>query len=75
MSEKDCNRAIGEETDVKLILITYQFCSERLLTYNSEAEFLDEIPTKVFLRADIFTVTSALRFIFLQTHATSYRFS
>jgi len=47
MSEKDCNRAIGEETDVKLILIIYQLCSEHRLTYNPEAEFLDKIQTKV----------------------------
>jgi hypothetical protein len=41
-----------------------------------EAVFLDEIPTKEFSSL-LFTVTStpsALRLIFLQTHATSYNF-
>ncbi len=54
MIEKDCNRAISEETDVKLILIICQWCSELLFTYIPGAEFLDEIQTialRVFLLA------------------------
>jgi hypothetical protein len=44
----------------------------------SEAEFLDEIQTKV-LRVFLLVIHShfnniALRFLFLQTHATSYSF-
>jgi hypothetical protein len=44
----------------------------------SEAEFLDELQTKVF-RVFLLAIHShfynfALRFIFLQTHATSYSF-
>jgi hypothetical protein len=46
--------------------------------YPAEAEFFDEIQTKVF-RVFLLAIQShlysfALRFLFLQTHATSYRF-
>jgi hypothetical protein len=45
--------------------------SARNSLLGSEVEFLDEIQTKSLL----FTVTStALRFLFLQTHPTSYSF-
>ncbi len=45
---------------------------------SSEAEFLDQIQTKVF-RAFLLAIHShlysfALRYLFLQTHATSYSF-
>jgi hypothetical protein len=50
--------------------VTAQHCTE--------AEFLDEVQTKVF-RVFLLTIHShlysfALRFLFLQTHATSYSF-
>jgi hypothetical protein len=46
--------------------------------YSTEAEFLDEIQTKV-LRVFLLAIRShlysfALRFLFLQTHTTSYNF-
>jgi hypothetical protein len=45
---------------------------------NPEAEFLDEIQTKVLkvspLAIHRHIYNSALRFLFLQTHATSYNF-
>ncbi len=49
-----------------------------LAIYSTEAEFLDEIQTKV-LRVFLLAIQShlyifALRFIFFQTHATSYSF-
>jgi hypothetical protein len=44
-------------------------------TVQLEAEFLDEIQTKVFLLViHSYKYIFALRIIFLQTHATSYRF-
>jgi hypothetical protein len=50
----------------------------QIVNISSEAEFLDKIQTKV-LRIFLFDAHShpysiALRFIFLQTHATSYYF-
>jgi hypothetical protein len=50
----------------------------RDLLFTPEAEFLDEIQTKVF-KSFLLAIQShhysfALRFIFVQTHATSYSF-
>jgi hypothetical protein len=40
----------------------------------TEAEFLDEIQTKVLVAIHSHLYSIALRFLFLQTHATSYNF-
>ncbi len=54
------------------------FINKAVTDRDTEAEFLDEVQTKVFrvflLAIHSHLSTFALRFLFLQTHATSYSF-
>jgi hypothetical protein len=61
-----------------LLVLNCLHSLESLQTQTTEAEFLDEVQTKVF-RVFLLAIHShlcsfAMRFLFLQTHGTSYSF-